>query len=123
MQFWWAVISEFGEIPKPLKGFSTTMARFPLSKVLLMTITPELPPKRSIVPLLVEPVLTLPLIVLLLTPRNEMLSGVGGTSSLLVTLMPEAKLLTGGPNINTELLMWPLNLLLSIVALQRPKLV
>src|SRR2546428_2309817 len=100
------------------------MARLPLNSVLLMTITAELPPKRSIVPkTFVEPMLTLPLIVAVLTPRNEMASGVPPTSSLLVTVMFEATLVTGGPNTNTEELVWPLNLLLSIVPLHRPKFV
>src|SRR5213594_398164 len=100
------------------------MARLPLNSVLLVTITSEFPPKRSIVPkTFVEPALTLPLIVAVLTPRNEIPSGVPATSSLLVTLIPEATPLTGGPNTRTELLVCPLNLLLSIVALQRPKFV
>src|ERR1041385_6751991 len=112
------MILEFWGTPKPTKGFSTTIARIPLSSVLPVTVTPELPPNRSIVALFVEPVLTFPLIVLLLTPRNEMLSGVGATSSLLVTAMLEE-----GADTNIEELVWPLNLLLSIVAWQRPKFV
>src|SRR2546426_10823498 len=107
-------------MPKPLKGLSTTIARFPLSSVLLLTITSEFPPKRSIVPkTFVEPMLTLPLIVAVLTPRNEMPSGVPPTSSLLVTAMLDATAVMGGHNANTKELGSARNLLLSTVQLQR----
>src|SRR2546427_12917897 len=90
----------------------------PLSSVLWLIITFESPRKRRIVPELVEPVLTLKLIVLVLTLANTMRSDVPATRSLFVTSRPEEAATT-----RTEVLVSPLNLLLSIIALQRPKFV
>src|SRR5882724_1867170 len=78
------------------------------------------PPNRSMVPELVEPMLLLPVIVLFVTARKAIDSLDPPANSLLETVMFVSlplKLLT-----STDELVSPLNLLLSIVALHRPKL-
>src|SRR5207237_10145168 len=86
----------------------------PLRSVLLVMITSELPPKRSIVLLFVDPVLTLPLIAAVVTLMSAMLSGVGVTSSLLVMARLEE-----GATTSTEVLVSALNWFLFLVAWQR----
>src|SRR6267142_564077 len=116
IQFMCAVMFEFGPMAK---GSSTLIPRTPFRSTLLLTVMLLLPPKRRIVPFAaVEPMLVLPLIELFVTPPNTILSGVPATSSLLETARP-----LEGATTRNELLVSPLNLLLSIVALQRPKFV
>ena len=86
------------------KGSSTRIPRIPFSSVLLLIAIFESPPKSRIVPELVEPVLILPLTVLLLTVANTMRSNVPATSSLLLTVK-----LDDAATTRTELLVWPLN--------------
>ena len=62
-QFTWAEMPVLGVTPKLENGFSTWMPRMPLARTLPLTVTLLSPPKRSMVPLGVEPMLVLPLIV------------------------------------------------------------
>src|SRR5713226_2511689 len=117
-QFVCAVTPVLGPTPKPAKGFSTKRPRCPLRSMFPLTAMLLFPPNRSMVPELLEPMLLLPVIVLLLTKRKAIPSGVPATSSLLLTARPLEATTT-----RTELFVSPLNLLLSIVALHRPKLV
>src|SRR6266851_3111115 len=109
-----AAMFELGPI---VKGSSTLMPRMPFRNTLLLIVMLLLPPKRRMVPFVaVEPTLVLPFIELFVTPPNTILSGVPATSSLLVMARP-----LEGATTRIELLVSPLNLLLSIVALHRPK--
>src|SRR5436190_5865571 len=104
-------------MPTP-KGSSTRIPRTPRSSVLLLIVTFELPPNNRIVPELVELILTFPVIEDIDVFARTILSDVPATNSLLEIARPDCVATS-----NTELLSWPLNLLLSIVALQRPKFV
>src|SRR2546426_394741 len=106
------------ELAPMLKGSSTRIPRTPLNSVLLLIATFELLPKRRTVPELVEPMLTLPVMEDMVVNARTILSGVPPTSSLL-----EIAMLDDGATTRMEEFVWPLNLLLTMVALQRPKLV
>src|ERR1700687_928396 len=99
-------------------GFSTWMPRTPFARTLPVTVMLLSWPKRWMVPNEVEPRLVLPLIVELSTPRNAIPSDEPVTSWLLVTWTFEL-----GVSTRPELLVSPLKVWLSLVALQRPKLV
>ena len=83
-----------------------------------MIVTFELPPNKRIVPELVELTLTLPIIEDIDVFARIILSGVPPTSSLLEIVRFDCAVLS-----NMEAFKCPLDLFLSIVALQRPKLV
>src|SRR2546422_10024426 len=100
------------------KGSSPQIPRMPLNSVLLLMVPSPFPPKRRIVPELVEPMLTFPVIEDIDVNARTILSGVPPTSSL----FEMARFDCVATN-SMEVLTWPLDLLLSIVALQRPKLV
>jgi hypothetical protein len=90
-----------------------------LLRTLLVTVMLLFPPNRRIVPFTaVEPTLLLPLITLLVTLPHTIRSDVPPASSLFSTLRSSL-----GTGTSTEALLCPLNLLLTISALQRPKLV
>src|SRR5712691_6596814 len=106
------------ELMPMAKGSSTRIPRMPLNSVLPLIVTFESPPKRRMVPELVEPMLTFPVIEDIDVNARTILSGVPPTSSLFEMARFELVATT-----NMDVLRWPLDLLLSIVALQRPKLV
>ena len=107
------------ELMPMANGSSTRMPRTPLTSVLLSIITFELPPKSRTVPFVaVEPTLMFPVMDDVVVVARTILSGVPPTSSLFVIVMSDE-----GVTTSTELLVWPMNLLASIVALQRPKFV
>src|SRR2546428_10633774 len=80
MQLKWPSIPELMAMPK---GSSTRIPRTPLSSVLLLIVTFELPPNKRIVPELVELILTFPVIEDNDGLARTILSGVSPTNSLL----------------------------------------